>query len=961
MAFGLDLGNLIVHLRADDSQYNRILTSAEKRLTATANKLNAIGRTMTMRVTLPIVAMGLASTKAFASFDDAMTKSLAIMKDVTPEIREEMESLAISISKKSVTSATELAKSYFYLASAGLSLEQQIKSLAVVERFAVAGAFDMALATDLVTDAQSALGLTVKDATKNMENMERITDVLVAANTLANASTQQFSEALMRAGPAMKAYGISVEEGTAVLAAYADQGKKGAEGGELFGRMLRLMIKGFIDNNEAWVKFNVSITDAEDNLQPLADTVRGLTDLLGGMSVIQKATTLDLLGFQARSQQAILPLLGLGDAIENYYEKLLEANKITKEITEKQLKSFSSQMKITWNNVKAVAMSIGRILSPYILKLNELVVKATEFWDNLNESIQQSVVVYGLLAAVIGPVLIATGLLLKTLAFMITVVKMLIPTIVALIAILTGPLAVVLLLVAAAYTLRAAWSEGTNAIKENLKEMADAFKDTYDYLADTIIGKFLIWMAEGWQTTFQAIAENHRDFIANIAGTSKGVWQWMKAVKDGIVDIWTDPWITVDQAIKDMRNTMNKADDAFGKGFDEGATAAEKRIGELKEKIGEDYKETTTYMKAFGQAAYENLEDLMSAVKIQFGKDADAIIALIESKTGAFQKIPISPHEQLRLQMDQPETRLAVLQEEQAAVKAIVAEETKRVEILTVTNATVQAMLNALDFELSMLGKTSEERERAISLSQFQVALQEMIGEELFETIEGQTRYNELMDEYVAKLDLVIERTREISEIRDRSLKEWEAVGNAIDVWITKSMNWGQRLGDVLVNAFDRAAESFAGMLMKEEVDWKAFGRMFVKELLVMIVKLRMAVALKAILGFWGGLGTDSGVTPGSAADVWNPSASPTMPSADIGGHVERTGLAVIHKGEEIRTKTEVENDRIGGITVNITNNARVNVEVEENQDERTVNLVISAMATHGPMRRAVSQIGRRE
>ena len=100
MAFGLDLGNLIVHLKADDSQYNKILSSAEKRLLTTANKLNSIGRAMTMSVTAPIVAMGAVTVKSFASFDDAMTKSLAIMKDATPELREEMESLAINISKK---------------------------------------------------------------------------------------------------------------------------------------------------------------------------------------------------------------------------------------------------------------------------------------------------------------------------------------------------------------------------------------------------------------------------------------------------------------------------------------------------------------------------------------------------------------------------------------------------------------------------------------------------------------------------------------------------------------------------------------------------------------------------------------------------------------------------------------------------------------------------------------------
>jgi len=89
--------------------------------------------------------------------------------------------------------------------------------------------FDMARATDLLTDAQSALGLTIRDdAIANMEEMVRVSDVLVRANTLANASVEQFSVALTtKSGAALRALNKDMEEGVAVLAAFADQGIKG--------------------------------------------------------------------------------------------------------------------------------------------------------------------------------------------------------------------------------------------------------------------------------------------------------------------------------------------------------------------------------------------------------------------------------------------------------------------------------------------------------------------------------------------------------------------------------------------------------------------------------------------------------------------------------------------------------------------------------------------------------------
>src|SRR6056297_3127858 len=102
-----------------------------------------------------------------------------------------------------------------------------------VAKFAQAGMFDMATATDIATDAQSALGLTSEDAAENLDNLTRVTDVFVKANTLANTSVQQISEALTnKAGAALRVVNKDVEEGAAVLALFADQGVKGADAGE---------------------------------------------------------------------------------------------------------------------------------------------------------------------------------------------------------------------------------------------------------------------------------------------------------------------------------------------------------------------------------------------------------------------------------------------------------------------------------------------------------------------------------------------------------------------------------------------------------------------------------------------------------------------------------------------------------------------------------------------------------
>ena len=170
----LDLGALVVHLNMDESKFEKGLRRAEKRMKSAAKSMAALGAKMSLAITAPLALMAKSAISSFSDFDDAMTKSLSIMNDVSPAMRKQMEKMATSISEKSVTSATDLARSYYYLASAGFTAKQSIAALASVEKFAVAGAFDMATATDLLTDAQSALGMTSKDAIINQKEMVKI-------------------------------------------------------------------------------------------------------------------------------------------------------------------------------------------------------------------------------------------------------------------------------------------------------------------------------------------------------------------------------------------------------------------------------------------------------------------------------------------------------------------------------------------------------------------------------------------------------------------------------------------------------------------------------------------------------------------------------------------------------------------------------------------------------------------
>ena len=317
--------------------------------TSVLSKLSTVISTVTVAAAAFFAVMGTA--KPAEAFNQSMASSTAIMGNLSQEMRQSMGQVAKEVATDTKFSAQEAAGAYYYLASAGMDASQSMAALPQVARFAQAGMFDLATATDLATDAQSALGLVVPEAEQNLANLTRVTDVLVKANTLANASVQQFSEGLtMKSGAALRALGKDIEEGVAVLAAFADQGVKGSEAGTQFAIVLRDLQTKAIQNATAFKDARVNVFDAAGEMRNVADIVGDLESRLDGLSdKAQKSTLLDL-GFSDKSVSALQTLLGTSDKIREYEAELRNAGGTTAEVANNQLPTFTKG----WEKVKTL-------------------------------------------------------------------------------------------------------------------------------------------------------------------------------------------------------------------------------------------------------------------------------------------------------------------------------------------------------------------------------------------------------------------------------------------------------------------------------------------------------------------------------------------------------------------------------------------------------------------------------
>jgi TP901 family phage tail tape measure protein len=383
-----------------------------------------IGRRMSFYLSIPLMGIGIAATRAFSKFDDAMTTSLALMGKVSPAMRKQMEKTVFDISAKSRTAPTDVALGYYHLASAGYKAADAMKVVGVVEQFAVAGAFDlnesghsagnslyaMGKATNYLVDIQAALGKRVGDTAKNMENMTHVADVLTKANQIANGTVDDFAKSLTSKGAAaIRMLNKDMEEGVAVLAAYAAQGVKGESAGEKLYILSRDLQRSVLKNTQAWRQFGLSVYDSNGKMLNFADILGQLEKVLGPMSDEQKRATLMQLGFQDRSLAATIQILGMSNAIRNYEEQLRMAGGTIKEVSEARLKSFASQMAILRNQITIVGIGIGEMLVPYLMRMNDALKAGIANWRAMTEPFQKWAIALGAVGAAVGPVLVFIG------------------------------------------------------------------------------------------------------------------------------------------------------------------------------------------------------------------------------------------------------------------------------------------------------------------------------------------------------------------------------------------------------------------------------------------------------------------------------------------------------------------------------------------------------------------------
>ena len=412
------IGEIFVRIGVDASGMASGMNRAEKMLESLGTRMYFLGSRVTAGFSAPLgVAVG-AIARFGMEFDQAMTESLAIMENVQPKIRKQMEETARTISEKTKYSATEAAKGYYHLASAGMDAQQAMAALPVVARFAQAGMMDLAKATEYLAGATAALGMKSKDPIQNMQAMSRVADVLTQANNKALGTIEDFASALTnKAGAQMRIYGVNVEQGVAALMAFAEQNIKGKLAGQQLYMVLRDIGRFSVTHAKQWEGLGIHVWDAMGKMRDLGDILMELDSKLKVMNTPKQIRTLTDLGFTQRTLAATQAIIDMGGAIKEYEKFLYSAAGTTQQVAEKQMESMKNQLAALWHRFQNIAIVLFSEFIPVIEKkvipLIERFIDKLKEWGvwlaNVDDNTKEWVLSLVGMGIAIGPAITALG------------------------------------------------------------------------------------------------------------------------------------------------------------------------------------------------------------------------------------------------------------------------------------------------------------------------------------------------------------------------------------------------------------------------------------------------------------------------------------------------------------------------------------------------------------------------
>ena len=381
------------------------------KLESVGNKMTGVGQSL-LPVTAGVTALGTAAVKTTADFDSSMSQvqaTMGITKDAMSELNGEsvntgdaLRNLAKQMGSETAFSASECADAMNYLALAGYDTQEIYDTLPTVLNLAAAGGIDLASASDMVTDAMSALGMETSEADTMVDQMAK-----TASST--NTSVAQLGEGILTIGATARTVKGGTAELNTALGILANNGIKGAEGGTHLRNVI-LSLQNPTDKAASQMEaLGVSVYDSEGNMRSLNDILGDLNASMDGMTSQEKANIISQI-FNKTDLSAVNALLAnTGDTWDELQQSIVNSGGAAQQMADTQLDNLSGQLTLLKSALEGLAISFGEILMPMVRSAVEKIQAFVDKLNGMSDAQKETILKIAALAAAIGPLLIVLG------------------------------------------------------------------------------------------------------------------------------------------------------------------------------------------------------------------------------------------------------------------------------------------------------------------------------------------------------------------------------------------------------------------------------------------------------------------------------------------------------------------------------------------------------------------------
>jgi TP901 family phage tail tape measure protein len=399
-----------VRLTADVSQYMSNLKragAATKDFTGGMDKAAKAGNLDAVADRAGVAGLALAgmagyAIKSAADFDKAMSGVKAATHAGTQDIAA-LRQAALQAGKDTTYSATEAAGAVTELSKAGVSTADVLGGgLKGALSLAAAGQLDVGEAAETAASAMTQFKLSGKD-------IPHIADLLAAGAGKAQGSVHDMGYALSQSGLVASQFGLSIEDTTGTLAAFASAGLIGSDAGTSFKTMLLALANPAEKTKDAMDELGISAYDAQGKFVGITNLAEQLKTKLGGLTQAQRDQTLaQIFGSDAIRAANVLYQQG-GKGIQDWIGKVNDAgyaSQTAADLTD----NLAGDIERLKGSIETLAIESGSGANGGLRVLVQSVEQLVDRFGRMPSAVSSSLVV---LAGVGGAVLLALAAFIK--------------------------------------------------------------------------------------------------------------------------------------------------------------------------------------------------------------------------------------------------------------------------------------------------------------------------------------------------------------------------------------------------------------------------------------------------------------------------------------------------------------------------------------------------------------------